>query len=74
MHLRTRKEMSAVPAHWELANKIVELRERAKSSLGARFDIRAFHDTVLGNGPLPLPILEQTIDAWVAGGGKPASA
>jgi uncharacterized protein (DUF885 family) len=54
--------------------KIVELRERAKARLGARFDIRAFHDTVLGNGPLPLPILEQTIDAWVAGGGKAVSA
>ncbi|PYV92466.1 MAG: DUF885 domain-containing protein, partial [Acidobacteria bacterium] len=38
--------------------KILELRDRAKAKLGNRFDIRAFHDQVLGNGALPLDILE----------------
>ncbi|HEX5182259.1 MAG TPA: DUF885 domain-containing protein [Allosphingosinicella sp.] len=47
--------------------KIVELRARARARQGARFDIRAFHDRVLENGPLPLPILEQVIDDWLAG-------
>ncbi len=45
--------------------KIVELRERARNSLGARFDLRAFHDVVLGSGPLPLPILEENVDSWI---------
>jgi uncharacterized protein (DUF885 family) len=47
--------------------KIVALRARARARQGARFDIRDFHDRVLENGPLPLPILEQMIDAWLAG-------
>ncbi len=46
--------------------KIIELRERAKAKLGARFDIRRFHMAVLDQGPLPLPLLEQSIDAWIA--------
>ncbi|MEJ2088490.1 MAG: DUF885 family protein, partial [Gammaproteobacteria bacterium] len=46
--------------------KILELRRRAEGELGARFDIRAFHDTVLGGGPLPLDILERRIDNWIA--------
>jgi uncharacterized protein (DUF885 family) len=37
--------------------KILELRERAKQQLGAKFDVRAFHDQVLGAGALPLDIL-----------------
>jgi uncharacterized protein (DUF885 family) len=45
---------------------ISRLRERAKDALGARFDIRAFHDEVLGAGALPLEILEQRIDEWIA--------
>lgn len=45
--------------------KIIELRERAKRELGARFDIRAFHDEVLGAGALPLDILEARIDNWI---------
>jgi uncharacterized protein (DUF885 family) len=46
--------------------KILELRERAKRELGDRFDIRDFHAVVLENGPLPLDILEQQVDAYIA--------
>jgi uncharacterized protein (DUF885 family) len=46
--------------------KITELRERARRELGDRFDIRGFHDEVLGAGALPLDVLEQRIDAWIA--------
>jgi uncharacterized protein (DUF885 family) len=46
--------------------KILELRTRARQRLGSRFDLRAFHDRVLGSGPLPLPMLEEQIDAWIA--------
>ena len=45
--------------------KIAELRERAKRELGARFDIRGFHDQVLGAGALPLDILEARSDGWI---------
>ncbi|WP_417619044.1 DUF885 domain-containing protein [Parasphingorhabdus sp.] len=46
--------------------KILELRARAKEQLGDKFDIRAFHDVVLGGGALPLGILEQRVDQWIA--------
>jgi uncharacterized protein (DUF885 family) len=46
--------------------KIRELRQRAQDALGARFDIRKFHDLVLGQGPLPLELLEKRVDAWIA--------
>lgn len=49
--------------------KIIELRERARAKLGERFDLRHFHDVTLGAGPLPLPLLEERIDAWIARGG-----
>lgn len=45
---------------------IQRLRRKAKDALGARFDIRAFHDQVLGSGALPLPILEAKLDRWLA--------
>jgi uncharacterized protein (DUF885 family) len=46
--------------------KILELRERARTALGRSFDIRAFHDTVLGGGALPLAILERRVYDWIA--------
>jgi uncharacterized protein (DUF885 family) len=46
--------------------KIIELRTRAQQVLGPKFDIRAFHDRVLDSGALPLDILEQRIDTWIA--------
>jgi uncharacterized protein (DUF885 family) len=46
--------------------KILELRARAQQALGAKFDIRAFHDQVLDSGALPLDVLEQRIDKWIA--------
>ncbi|WP_290653391.1 DUF885 domain-containing protein [Idiomarina sp.] len=45
--------------------KILELREKAKQALGDKFDIRGFHDTVLGGGALPLHILERRVDQWI---------
>ena len=46
--------------------KILELREKARAELGDQFDIRAFHDTVLGGGALPLSVLERVVDNWIA--------
>ena len=45
---------------------ILRLRDKAQSALGKAFDIRAFHDEVLGAGALPLDVLERRIDAWIA--------
>jgi len=45
--------------------KIRELRERAKTKLGPRFDLKAFHDEVLNAGPLPLDLLEERVDGWI---------
>jgi uncharacterized protein (DUF885 family) len=45
--------------------KILEIREKAKAMLGAKFDIKAFHRVVLENGPLPLTILEEVVNDWV---------
>ncbi|OBV10806.1 DUF885 domain-containing protein [Erythrobacter dokdonensis] len=45
--------------------KIMELREKARAELGDAFDIRAFHDVILVNGPVPLSILEENVDQWI---------
>ena len=45
--------------------KIQQLRKKAEDALGDKFDIKAFHDTVLGGGALPLEILERRIDQWI---------
>ena len=47
--------------------KIQELRAKAETELGDAFDIRGFHDTVLGGGAMPLAILERRVDEWIAG-------
>jgi uncharacterized protein (DUF885 family) len=45
--------------------KILELRDKAKSKLGNKFDIRQFHEVVLTNGAVPLDVLEQLVDRWI---------
>ncbi|MBH0028235.1 DUF885 domain-containing protein [Pseudoalteromonas sp. SWN29] len=46
--------------------KIRELRAKAEKELGAKFDIRSFHDTVIGQGSLPMSVLEDVINDWIA--------
>ncbi|RMF07767.1 MAG: DUF885 domain-containing protein, partial [Alphaproteobacteria bacterium] len=46
--------------------RILDLREKARSKLGEAFDIRGFHDVVLRDASLPLSILEEQVDAWIA--------
>jgi uncharacterized protein (DUF885 family) len=46
--------------------KILELRDKAKTTLGPKFDLKAFHDEVLDSGALPLDVLERRVDAWIA--------
>lgn len=55
---------------------IQRLRAKAQTALGDRFDIKEFHEQVLGSGALPLPILEQKIDRWIAARqpGRPSGA
>jgi len=45
----------------------LDLRDKARKALGAKFDIKRFHDTVLANGSVPLSVLEQVVDGWVKG-------
>jgi len=45
--------------------KILELRQHAHDALGGKFDVRAFHDALLADGPLPLDVLESRINAWI---------
>ncbi len=46
--------------------ELLRLRSEARERLGGQFDIRAFHDTVLGSGAIALPTLRENVDAWVA--------
>ncbi|GAA3761670.1 DUF885 domain-containing protein [Terriglobus aquaticus] len=52
--------------------KFIELRERARTKLGPKFKLSDYHDLVIDSGALPMDLLEQRVDAWIAaGGGKP---
>ncbi len=45
---------------------ILRLRQKAKAALGPKFDIRQFHDTVLAAGSMPLTVLGQVVDSYIA--------
>jgi uncharacterized protein (DUF885 family) len=47
-------------------NKIIELREHAKNELGEAFDIREYHEVILQNGPVPLNVLANLVDSYIA--------
>ncbi|MEA2824900.1 MAG: hypothetical protein QOF03_1382 [Alphaproteobacteria bacterium] len=47
------------------AYEILNLRARAKATLGAKFDLKRFHDVVLKDGPMPLPILDEKVNRWI---------
>jgi uncharacterized protein (DUF885 family) len=53
--------------------EILRLREEARQKLGGKFDLRAFHDEVVGSGPLPLGVLHSHVEAWIADQGGAAS-
>ncbi|MDO9367753.1 MAG: DUF885 domain-containing protein [Sphingopyxis sp.] len=46
--------------------RILALREKARTALGARYDQRVFHEIILGKGSVPLPVLEAQVDRWIA--------
>ena len=45
--------------------KILELRTKAQRELGDKFDIKRFHDVVLGGGSVPMQVLERMVDSWI---------
>ncbi|HTR65723.1 MAG TPA: DUF885 domain-containing protein [Terriglobales bacterium] len=50
--------------------EILKLREEARSKLGSKFDLRAFHDEIVGDGPLPLDVLDAQVEGWIGRQGK----
>jgi uncharacterized protein (DUF885 family) len=48
--------------------EIMRLREQPRAALGAKFDIRRFHDRVLEDGTVPLPLIKAKIERWIPGG------
>jgi uncharacterized protein (DUF885 family) len=46
--------------------KITQLRDKAERVLGPKFDLKGFHDLLIGSGSQPLPILERRVDDWIA--------
>lgn len=46
--------------------KMQELRKKAETALGKKFNIRSFHDVILGGGAMPLDLLERRVDQWIA--------
>jgi uncharacterized protein (DUF885 family) len=50
--------------------KILELRRKAEVALGEKFDLRDFHDVVLGNGSIPLPVLEEVVQDYITEASK----
>jgi uncharacterized protein (DUF885 family) len=50
--------------------KVREGRRKPEGTLGERFDVRGFHDAVLANGMVPLPVLEAQVDAWISASGR----
>jgi uncharacterized protein (DUF885 family) len=53
--------------------KILELRHRAQTRLGAKFSLKNFHDEIIDSGALPLDVLDRRVDAWIAAGGPSQS-
>lgn len=51
--------------------EILSLREEARQKLGGKLDLRAFHDEVVGRGPLPLDVLHSQVESWIAGQQRP---
>ena len=68
MHERRSAWLRALGRSGELA--IVRAREKAEKALGAKFNIRAFHDAVLELGSVPLPVVTARIDRFIAENGK----
>ncbi len=54
--------------------EILKLRDEAKTRLGTRFDIKTFHDVVLGNGAVALPVLREQVEAYIAAASAPGTA